>query len=376
MSQPTDWLHLCHLKTCIWMVIALIHTGSVNLTKWSMYIPCRGKFAQSRQRRIQRWLNNPRINVHRLYRSLIQAALADWTEENLFLALDTSVFWDEYCLVRLCLIHRGRALPVIWRVMKHESASVSFADYQEMIRQAQTRLPKSVKIILLADRGFVHTELMKMLTVELGWHFRIRIKSNSWIWRGNWCQSKNFHLSLGEAICLHNVRIHKGEYYGLVHVIIGRNNVNGELWAIVSNEKTTLQTFAEYGLRFDIEENFLDDQSGGWNVQRSMIRDVCALSRLWFILALATLYVSAQGVSVVDSGKRRWVDTHWFRGNSYFRIGWDWVKAALLNGWKLIRSVSFFGNQDPTPAMASLKQYNQRLYQLEFKVQTYSYNIA
>ena len=60
----------------------------------------------------------------------------------------------------------------------------------------------------------------------------------------------------------------------MVHLIIGRHNVNGELWAIVSNEKTTLQTFAEYGLRFDIEENFLDDQSGGWNVQHLMLRDV------------------------------------------------------------------------------------------------------
>ncbi|MDJ0573173.1 MAG: hypothetical protein QNJ53_29620 [Pleurocapsa sp. MO_192.B19] len=114
------------------------------------------------------------------------------------------------------------------------------------------------------------------------------------------------------------MQIHQGEFYGTVPVIIARNNVNGELWAIVSKEKTTLQTFAEYGLRFDIEENFLDDQSAGWNVQRSMIRDLCALSRLWFILSVATLYLSAQGVQVVDSGKRRWVDTHWFRGNSYF----------------------------------------------------------
>lgn len=47
----------------------------------------------------------------------------------------------------------------------------------------------------------------------------------------------NFHLHRGEAICLHNVRIHKGEFYGKVHTIIGRNNVNGELWAIVSNER-------------------------------------------------------------------------------------------------------------------------------------------
>ena len=87
-----DWSHLCHLKTGIWMIVALIHTGSVNLTKWSMYIPCRGKFAQSRQRRIQRWLNNPRINVHRIYKSLIKASLANWSESNIFLALDTSLF--------------------------------------------------------------------------------------------------------------------------------------------------------------------------------------------------------------------------------------------------------------------------------------------
>jgi hypothetical protein len=65
------------------------------------------------------------------------------------------------------------------------------------------------------------------------------------------------------------------------------------------------------------------------------IRDVSALSRLWFILAVATLYVSAQGVSVVDSGKRRWVDTHWFRANSYFRIAWDWVKAAREQWWEI-----------------------------------------
>jgi len=108
-----------------------------------MYIPCRGQFAQSRQRRIQRWLNNPRINVHRIYKSLIKATLADWAESSIFLALDTSLFWDEYCLVRLSVIHRGRALPIVWRVMKHKSASVSFADYQEMIKQAQQRLPQS-----------------------------------------------------------------------------------------------------------------------------------------------------------------------------------------------------------------------------------------
>ncbi len=56
-----------------------------------MYIPCRGKFAQSRQRRIQRWLNNSRINVHRIYKPLIKAALAGWEEESVFVTFDTSL---------------------------------------------------------------------------------------------------------------------------------------------------------------------------------------------------------------------------------------------------------------------------------------------
>ena len=113
MDQPCDWADARHLQTCLWMVNALIHTGSVNLTKWTPYFPCRGIFAQSKQRRLQRWLKNARINIHCLYQPLIQAALANWQEDCLYLRIDTSLFWDEYCLVRLAIVHRGRALPVI-----------------------------------------------------------------------------------------------------------------------------------------------------------------------------------------------------------------------------------------------------------------------
>ena len=139
---------------------------------------------------------------------------------------------------------------------------------------------------------------------------------------------------------------------------------------MVSDEPTTLQTFREYGLRFDIEELFKDEQSSGWNLHKSEIRSVCDLSRLCFILALATLYVTAQGVAVVEQGKRRWVDTHWFRGNSYFRIGLDWIRTALLDGWQLISHVLFLSNKDLHPAMASRRQHEKRSSRLEFQVFT------
>ena len=155
-----------------------------------------------------------------------------------------------------------------------------------------------------------------------------------------------------------------------MHVILGRNNINGEFWTVVSDQPTTPETFAEYALRFDIEEGFLDDQSSGWNLQRSEIRAVTDLSRLWFILAVATLYVTAQGVEVVRAGRRRWIDSHWFRGNSYFRIGLEWTKAALLNGWQLIQQVCFTSHHDPQPAMASRTQHYKKAGRLDFRVIT------
>ncbi len=116
-----------------------------------------------------------------------------------------------------------------------------------MLYQACGRLPTGVKVVLLADRGFVHTELMQAMSTQLGWHYRIRLKGDTWIWRTGkgWCQLKDFHFKRGEALCFHNVKLHKGQWYGPVHVVFGCNNVNGEFWAIVSDEPTTLQSFQE-----------------------------------------------------------------------------------------------------------------------------------
>jgi hypothetical protein len=45
------------------------------------------------------------------------------------------------------------------------------------------------------------------------------------------------------------------------------------------------------------------------------------------------------GTSVVQRGKRRLVDPHWFRGASYLKIGWHWVQYALTRCYELITTV-------------------------------------
>ena len=93
-----------------------------------------------------------------------------------------------------------------------------------------------------------------------------------------------------------------------------------------------MTTFEEYGLCLDIEEDFLDDKSNGFQLEDSLIRDAAALNRLCFVLAITTLYLVAQVTVVVKEGDRRLVDPHWFRGSSYLKIGWDWLRRALSKG--------------------------------------------
>jgi hypothetical protein len=68
-----------------------------------------------------------------------------------------------------------------------------------------------------------------------------------------------------------------------------------------------------------------------------------ALNRLCFVLSITSLYLVSQGTVVVEQGKRRWVDDHWFRRNSYLKIGWNWINHALSKSWDLIARLYLSG---------------------------------
>jgi len=238
-------------------------------------------------------------------------------------------------------------------------------------------LPPKVTVIFLADRGFGDHQLLRYLRQTLNWHYRIRLKSNSWVWRSGkgWQPLNQCHLEWGQALMLHNVKLYKQHTVEGVHLALAREHQTGTLWLIVSSEPTTLQTLREYGLRFDIEQNFLDDKSNGFEWERSGLRCPLALSRLCLVMAVATLYLSLQGTAVVDANQRQWVDPHWFRGMSYLKIGWHWVKTAITRGWQLFSLSRLTSNHDPDPAKASSPQYEQQHYRLEFQVHTFAHAV-
>ena len=360
LRQHQNWLDRRHLKTLAWMTVGLMQSGTISLPAWVPYVQSRAVYAQSIVRRFARWLENDRIDVHALYGPLLQQALAEWGNAVLYVALDTSLLWETYCLVRISLVYRGRAIPMVWAVLEHPSSSVAYDVYQGVLDKVAELLPFQCRVVFTADRGFADTHLMAHLTA-LGWHWRIRIKGSFWIYRHGKqrCKVNRIPLSAGQALFWHHVYLTK-QCYGPVHLALGRPQDSKEYWFVVSDEPTESKTFEEYGLRFDIEENFLDDTSNGFQLESSLIRSANALARLCCVLAITTLSLVAQGIEVVTQGKRRWVDSHGFRGQSSLKIGWNGVKLALSKGSELITRLYVSPEADPVPAMASKIQRQKR----------------
>ena len=353
----TQWRDIRHLKTLCWMMLGMIESQNVHLNGFGVYINSRAQIAQSHQRRFRRCLSNRRIDISATHQALMTQALSIWGKKRLYLSLDTTMVWNCFCIIWVGVVYRGRTVVVAWRIVPQASSTVKLWAIQRVLRQAARIIPAEVEVVLLADRGFADGKFMKYLRETLQWHFRIRIKrSFQFQLEGQWRKVSSVSLQPGQAYFTPAIAIGKTRPYTDVYLAFAHDRQSGEDWVIVSDEPTTLQTFAQYRLRFQVEESFLDLKSNGFNLEASRLRDKFALSQLCGVIALTSLFLVLQGTQVVIEGKRRLVDTHWNRGMSYLKLGWNWVRLALTRQWEIQIYPFLSSLPDPEPAFASKRQ--------------------
>jgi hypothetical protein len=346
------WNDSRNADTFAWLVTGVLQSQKSTLPEWITHRPSKAQFAQSRERQARRWLSNAKIDPVSIYGPLITSALRTWGEHRLVLALDTSVLFEKFCLIRVAVLFRGRSVPLYQAVIQHASAQVSTAQLLPVLAHVKGLLDflEIRDVRFLADRGFCDVELMDWLWA-CGWHYRIRIKSTLILADPagqRLCKVNEVKLVPRETRCFHNVTI-TGQRFGPVHVVLGRPTDGPEQWQVVSDEPTGVETFAEYGERFQIEEGFLDDKSGLFGLEASRLRDAASLERLLLVTSTATLFLVSEGLQVVEQGLRRVVDPHWQRGLSYLKIGLRAVQYALGRGQAVFTRLGLQGGADPEP---------------------------
>jgi len=91
LRQYAHYCDLRHLKALAWMVNATIQSGTLSLPEWEPYVNARAQVAQSFERRWQRFMDNPRIDVSAIYIPLVMVALEQWRGQRIFIAMDTTM---------------------------------------------------------------------------------------------------------------------------------------------------------------------------------------------------------------------------------------------------------------------------------------------
>jgi hypothetical protein len=375
LEQLSQWIipkDLRHLKNCAEIVAAILESESACASHWLPYLSHRDCQARSHMERLSYFMNNPAINDEVLYVPLIKQFLKEWTGQKLILVMDTSMLWDTYCLIEVCIAWGGRSITLAQTVMEHGSSTVGFEQYKPVLEAAKSRLPIGAQPTLLADRGFEHGELMRWLT-EQQWNWGIRVKSNLQITLAN-----------GKTQSLKELFPPKDQVYlfpeikvlGDVECNLGTANCRGikEPWAVLTDTPLSLQTFQLYGKRFGgIEPRFKDYKSGTFDILRSKIRDAKALSNLMMMIEIAEILAIRLGLITIETRSRSKIDWHGERGLSLLQLGIRTIKS-LCHEARAIPLLTPIPWMKILPACASLKKRAKLDNRIEFsKVKSFSY---
>ena len=139
LSQLGQWLvpkDQRHLQNCAEIVAAILESESACLAHWITFLSHRDCQARSHMERLSYLMHNPKIGQEVFYAPLIRQLLKEWAGQELILVMDTSMFWDTYCLIEVCVAWGGRSITLAQTVIEHGSATVSFEQYRSVLEAA------------------------------------------------------------------------------------------------------------------------------------------------------------------------------------------------------------------------------------------------
>ncbi len=367
MDQLRQWVNPKderHLQGVAEAVAAILQSQSACLGKWVTYLSHRNCEARAHMERLSYLVHNQHISAERFYVPLLRHALQAFDGSEITLTLDTSMLWEQFCLVEVCLVWGGRSFALAQVVLEHKSASVAFKDYKPVLEAAKALVPSGCGVTLLADRGFAHRELLVWLE-ECQWQWAVRVKCDMQVRLATGATRSVQYLFPPEqqAYLLHNVTVLEDIE---AHLVTGHLPNASEPWAVLSSTPPSLQTFALYGKRFGgIEPHFKDYKSAAFNVVASGLRDAQALTCLFMLLDTAYLIALIVGMILVQSGQRSKLDWHGDRGLSFLQLGLRNIGRCCYRR-VLLPTLIALPPQSPPKACASRRKRAALDCQIEF----------
>lgn len=254
-------------------------------------------------KRCWRFCSNERIETADAMRPIV-ARLLKKRKKKLLVAVDWVDIKGFQTLVA-SIVLKGRSIPVAWASTTnhvydgHRSRN---AFEESLLLILRDMIPRSIKVIILSDRGFGRTALASFCQQQ---HFGylIRVQPSVTV------RLKGFHAKLldypvkkGIAKVLRRVSYRSdGAVTQSVVVHWPRNlpKKRDECWFLMTDQPGTARQLCKlYGQRMTIEQLFRDDKSkrNGWSLRDTRITKPDRIDRMLLILAIAYLLICGIGL--------------------------------------------------------------------------------
>lgn len=317
-----------HLKSLIWLIIALMTLNTVNFTKLAQ-VSFDNTKATSRYRKIQRFF----ANIFFDYRLISQFIfyLFDFSRCAQYVTMDRTN-WSlgsfEINILFLCIEWHGCAIPIMWLLLPHKGNSAT-KHRKAILKRFIDLFGKEVIKYFLADREFIGEEWFSYLMEEkIPFCIRVKKDADTTNTRGKSVQVGWLchHLKYGERLILSGQR----RIYGcLLYVSAARSPIDGELMIVVSNVSDE-ENIDHYLNRWPIECLFGCLKSKGFNFELTKFKRRDRIKKLIVVLAISYCWALKTGVWRHYHEKKIVLKNHGRKAKSFFRYGLDYLQEACL----------------------------------------------
>ena len=281
-----------NMNTLAAMITGIILGKDTQLPQIALNVPEEIKLP-STEKRFKRLIINETITEQTYFLPFIQSALINLGLEEMVLAIDGSLVGRGCTCLMISLIHKGRALPLVFTVVKGNKGHFPEQTHVEMVPKLRPLIPESTQqVIFLGDGEFDGTTLQQTLT-GFGWKYVSRTSSNITIY----ADDEPFQIDIlaamlpkGHCKGLRNCQITRKKY-GPVTAVAWWGDDQKEPLFLVTNFLSVSKACDSYAMRFTIETFFSDQKSRGFNIDKSHLSCPQRLSRLMYASCLAYLWI-------------------------------------------------------------------------------------
>lgn len=312
------------------LIVGIFTSQSVYLSVLARKIPIRAK-KLSLTKRLERFLDNPAVDVEAWYRPWATQLLASaGSGGQIHLVVDTTKVSAYRRLLIIAVAYKRRTLPIIWCWIDHPRGHGRAAQQIALLKRLKPLIPEGVAVSFVGDSEFGPVAVIRLLK-KWGWDYALRQKGRTLYRQAHhpqWQRIDTIDIQPGQCLWLGGVLLTR-KHACPTHLVIYWKKGEQAPWYLATHQLSGLPAIRLYKRRMWIEEMFGDMKGHGFDLELSRLRTSERLSRLTLAVCILYVWLVALGEHVLRHGLHTEVDRTDRRDLSIFRLGWDWLERRL-----------------------------------------------